>query len=569
MLKFRRSAKRGVATVLLSGAALAAVMSSAPAAERFRDAGLASVYLAGRHAETAGDTSRAVTYLSRAIELDPNNQSIRQTAYFLALQAGDYGRAIPEARKSFDAAPRRGMAAMIVAAEHMKRGEYDRAWAIIDKIPTQNVAGFALPLLRAWAAAGTQPAEKAVAELQAMKTVRGSADLVEIMTGQLYESYGKSADALAHYDTVAARVESERISEVLMAAEGYDRLGKTAQAKTLLTKFLASHPGVVSPTVDAYMELLGHSAFGKVTPATGMASALYAAAEMLISSDPNEFGAQIGVAFAQTALYLNPDLSIARRFVGATLAARNRLDEANAMLTSIKHGTPGYFEAQIQVAENLARANKTAEALTVLKGLLKDRPNWVDVHLAVGDIYRREKKFPEAVEAYDAAIKLTPDTQSNAWALYYTRGMALERAKNWDAAEKDFRKALKLKPEEPSVLNYLGYSYLDRGVNLKEGRKLIEQAYNKKPDDGYIVDSMGWALFMNGEFDQAVQHLEKAVESAPGDATINEHLGDAYWRVGRQAEARFQWERALVLGPEEQAQRNAIANKIEKGLARK
>jgi Flp pilus assembly protein TadD len=203
----------------------------------------------------------------------------------------------------------------------------------------------------------------------------------------------------------------------------------------------------------------------------------------------------------------------------------------------------------------------------VLKTVLKDRPNWVEAHVALGDILRNDKKYSEAAAAYDSALKMSPE-KPESYAIYFSRGIALERAKSWDAAEKDFRKALQLKPDDPSVLNYLGYSYLDRGVNLREARKLIEAAYTKRPDDGYIIDSMGWAFFMNGEFEKAVAQLEKAVESAPADATINEHLGDAYWKVGRQSEARFQWQRALNFDVED-TQRTALNTKIAHGLAQK
>ena len=573
MLYTRGSVQRRALAVLLGGVATltlitGSLISGASAASRLpSDSGLASVFLAGRHAEAVADTERALRYLSRAVELDPNNQSILQSSYFLAVQMGDFNSAIPEARRAYEGAPARGISALLMTSEYMKRGDFEHAWTVVDKIPVQNVAGFALPLLRAWVAAPTQPADKAIDQLQGLKNVRDSGAITDLMTAQLNEFYGKAPEALARYDAIAGRVESETIAMMLMTAEGYDRLGKSAQAKTLLAKFLAVHPGVVSPTIDGYIELLGHNAFGKMTAQMGFANALYAASEMLIASNPNDFGAQIGITFAQTALYVNPELAIARRFIGTTLAARDHIEAANAMLGTIRRGTPQYLEAQMQISEDLARVNKAAEATAILKNLIKDRPNWVDAHLAIGDIARREKKFPEAIEAYDGAVKLTPDTQPNAWVVYYTRGMAHERNKNWDAAERDFRKALQLKPDEPSVLNYLGYSYLDRGVNLKEGRKLIEQAYTKRPDDGYIVDSMGWAYFITGEYDKAVSTLEKAIESTPGDATINEHLGDAYWKVGRRAEARFQWERALVLGAEE-PQRAIITAKIEKGLVK-
>ena len=533
-----------------------------------RAPGLAAAYLSGRHAEATADGKRAVSFLTQAIEFDPQNQPLLQSTYFLAAQIGNFETAVPAARKAYETAPRRGMAAVILAIDHYKKGEYDRAWYYLEKTPSRSMNAFAMPLLRAWGMAPTQPAEKAIGELGLLKSFQDTGNLVEIVAGMLNEFYGRPHDALAHYSVLAARIESQHISNALAVVDGYARLGKIAQAKTLLARFRAAHG--TSPTIDAHLDILtnGQKSPQKMTAIAGMSQALFAAGELLLVNEPNEYRAQVGTAYAQTALYLNPDLHIARRFIGNTLAARGRLDESNAMLATIENSTPGYLEAQMQMADNLARAEKLSGAANVIRGVLKDRAKWSEAYVALGDILRRDKKYKEAISAYDSALKLVPEGNADNWIIYYTRGIALERAKNWRRAEKDFRKALQLRPEEPSVLNYLGYSYLDRGVNLREARKLIEAAYTKRPGDGYIIDSLGWALYMSGEFEKAVAQLEKAAESAPADATINEHLGDAYWRVGRQMEARFQWQRTLTLDLED-SQRTAVNTKLEHGLAQK
>ena len=189
-----------------------------------------------------------------------------------------------------------------------------------------------------------------------------------------------------------------------------------------------------------------------------------------------------------------------------------------------------------------------------------------DVLVKLGDILRSNKRFGESVEAYDMAIEHIGAIKERHWILLYSRGIALERSKQWSRAEKDFLAALKLHPNQPYILNYLGYSWVDQGINLDRAKAMIERAVKLRPNDGYIVDSLGWALFRIREFPVAVQHLERAVELRPQDPTINDHLGDAYWRVGRRNEARFQWHRSLSLGPEpDQAVR--IRSKIKDGLA--
>ena len=218
------------------------------------------------------------------------------------------------------------------------------------------------------------------------------------------------------------------------------------------------------------------------------------------------------------------------------------------------------------MAENLERLSKPAEALALLQTIAKEKADWPDAQIAIGDHYRREKKFAEAVDAYDKAFKLWPKGAPESWQAFYARGIALERIKQYERADKDFRKAISLNDQDAGLLNYLGYSLIERGVNVQEGRALIEKAYKLRPGDGYIADSLGWAMFLMGETEGAVKNLEKAVESTPADPTINEHLGDAYWKIGRRLEAMFQWRRALSLDPDE-SQRPGLQKKVAQGLA--
>ncbi len=549
-----------------SNAPKAAAATATPAT-RPEATNLAAAYLSGRHAEINADAEKAVKFYDRVTGLDPENLNAVQSTYFLATQNGDFAAAVPAARRSYDANPRRGMASVILAVDQIKAGEYAKAFAYLPRSSAQTMNAFALPVMRAWAIAPQRTVENAIDELQGLKNFQETASLVDAVTGQLNEFYGRKPEALAAYDALAARAENKDFlfSMLSAAAEGYHRLGKDDQIKPLFDRFNKVH--AASPTVDAYAAIVAKMPVRKVTPAEGMADAMFMSAELLLMNDPNEVRAQIATAYAQAALYLNPDLDIARRFIGSTLAARNHFDESNAILASLKKTSPGYLEVQMQIAENLLRMNKTDEALAALQSVLKDKPTWAEAHVATGDILRQQKKFNESVTAYDNALKYAGNRPEN-WAIYYSRGISLERNKNWDAAEKDFRKALELRPDDPNILNYLGYSYLDRGVKLGEARRLIENAYRQRPNDGYIIDSFGWALYMNGEYAQAVQSLEKAVESTPADATVNEHLGDVYWKVGRRNEARFQWERALGLEIDEEL-RVGLRKKLERGLAQK
>jgi len=274
----------------------------------------------------------------------------------------------------------------------------------------------------------------------------------------------------------------------------------------------------------------------------------------------------LAIVHGQGALFLDSDFPIARRMVAAALAGRERYEEANAVLALSKKTDPGYASVQMQIAENLERLDKPAEALALLQATGKANPDMPDIQIAIGDHLRREKNFEDAVKAYDRAVVLYPKGEQPSWQLYYARGIALERTHQWDRADADFRKAIAMKPDDAGLLNYLGYSLIDRGINISEGRGLIEKAFKLRPDDGYIIDSLGWVMYLMGESDKAVIHLEKAVEANPADPTINDHLGDVYWKVGRQHEAFFQWRRALTLDPEAD-QRTQLQKKLTQGLA--
>ena len=198
--------------------------------------------------------------------------------------------------------------------------------------------------------------------------------------------------------------------------------------------------------------------------------------------------------------------------------------------------------------------------------MVAENPRLVGAQVTLGDILRSKKRFGEAVTAYDEAIRRAAASGlPERWALFYDRGVALERSGEWARAEADLLHALEMKPDQPLVLNYLGYSWIDQGINLDEGMKMIRRAVDQRPDDGYIVDSLGWAFYRIGNFEDAVKNLERAIDLKPEDPTINDHLGDAYWRVGRTLEAKFQWAHARDLKPEAE-ELPKIEAKIANGL---
>ena len=240
-------------------------------------------------------------------------------------------------------------------------------------------------------------------------------------------------------------------------------------------------------------------------------------------------------------------------------------DLAIATYKSVPMTSPLYEDAQLQAALVLDGDSQTEQAIKQLQAIVAAKPHDVDALSALAGVQRAAKHYTEAAATYDKAIAAVGIPTRDNWTLFYFRGICFERAKEWPKAEEDFKKALELYPDQPLVLNYLGYSWVDQGVNLEQAFKMLRRAVELRPNDGYIVDSLGWAHFKLGQYAEATQTLERAVDLKPADPVLNDHLGDAYWRVDRKVEARFQWNHARDMNPEPE-DLPAILKKIEVGL---
>jgi Flp pilus assembly protein TadD len=249
--------------------------------------------------------------------------------------------------------------------------------------------------------------------------------------------------------------------------------------------------------------------------------------------------------YARLAQYLRPDFALGQVLVGDLLSQFEDYPGAMAMYRSVDAAAPEAWSARLKLARVLHRQERYGDALAILNAMAAERPERGEPLITVGDIHRTEERFEAAVDAYDDAGSRSPELVDGDWTFFYRRGIALERASQWARAETDLQQAMDLNPDHAHLLNYLGYSWVDRGENLAEAEELIRRAVELRPDDGFILDSLGWLYFRTGQLDRAVDALERAVEMEPADPVINDHLGDAYWMVGRELEARFQWRRAL------------------------
>jgi tetratricopeptide (TPR) repeat protein len=293
----------------------------------------------------------------------------------------------------------------------------------------------------------------------------------------------------------------------------------------------------------------------------GAAEALYG----LGASLGRRGGEDLGLVYLQLALYLAPNHPLALLSLADLYESLKKPELAIMIYARIPANSPLHRNAAIQMASNLDALDKPEEAQKHLEALIKENPDDLEAIMALGNVLRGHKKFAECADVYSKAVTTISHPQKANWVTFYFRGICYERSKQWPKAEADLKKALELYPEQPHVLNYLGYSWVDQGVNLDEGMSMIKRAVQQRPDDGYIVDSLGWAYFKLGNYPEAVKNLERAIELKPEDPTINDHLGDGYWRIGRLLEARFQWAHARDLKPEPE-ELPKIEAKLKDGL---
>jgi Flp pilus assembly protein TadD len=293
----------------------------------------------------------------------------------------------------------------------------------------------------------------------------------------------------------------------------------------------------------------------------GAAEALYG----LGASLGRRGGEDLGLVYLQLALYLQPEHPLALLSLADLYESLKKPELAINAYERIPQTSPLHRNAAIQMATDLDALDRADEAEKHLIALVKEFPEDQEAIMALGNVQRGHKKFAECADTYSKGVKALGTPEKANWVLFYFRGICYERSKQWPQSEADLKKALELFPDQPQVLNYLGYSWIDQGVHLDDGMAMIKKAVQQRPDDGYIVDSLGWAYFKLGNYDEATKQLERAIELKPEDPTINDHLGDAYWRIGRTLEARFQWAHArdLKADPEDLPK---ILDKLKNGL---
>ena len=528
-----------------------------PEAKQYSD------FLIGRYAYLNQNPALAAETASRAAKRDPEDGFLLERAVLFSLLAGETNDAVRLAKTGQSKADKlQAVTRLTLASDYFRRERYEDAREILSTDNFDLYNRVVSRSMSAWAAVGMDESEAArthVIEALIGDDVLDGVNL--FMLAFIQQSMGEEEDAIETFWTVW----NERM-RLAIACEQFARTlaakGDT-EAALVLTEQFRNEIGP-NPAIDSLREdiLAGKTIKAKpVSARTGASLSIYALAAALAAETRED---DIASAYFELALFINPDLDLARTMLGNTLDQAGRREEAVYVLDDIKPSSPFYATSRGQLAWVLMRLDRDAEAIETAQEAF-DKTGDRDLAIQIGDLNRAQENYDAAYRWFNKVVTEDEQAGREDWRAYYARGLAHDALDRWPDAERDLRRSLDIKPDQPQVLNYLGYSWVDRGENLEEAFNLIQQAVALSPQSGFIVDSLGWAHYKMGQYDEAVTYLERAVGLAANDPILNDHLGDAYWRAGKELQARFQWEHALNLNPtDEDAEK--IRLKLEHGL---
>lgn len=521
---------------------------------------VAGAYLAARSADFASDFLEAQLYMTKALAADPSHQGLMEGLMLADVAAGSVSSAIPVARRLISVGGKAQIASILMLVDRLQREDY--AGVLKDLEGDRKIVGPLVDqIVQGWAHLGAGSMAQATATFDKLAQTPGLSAFGEYHKAMALAMAGDLEGA----DKLFSNAENGLMSlrrAVFAHVQVLSLDGRFDAAQTRLTEAFGD---VAEPEIAAMREKLAKREalpFDTVRSVKdGMAEAFYLLAAILQGEAP---GPQV-LIHARMAEYLRPD------HIDAILMSAGVLDslgqEALAIRTydKVPAGHSAHIAAASGKVQALYRMGRKEEALAEMKALAADQGQYLTVHLALGDLLRREKHYAEAAEAYGRGLALIKTPDERHWGIFYSRAIALEQANQFDKAIPDFRKALELNPDQADVMNYLGYSLLDRNRDIDEALSLIEKAVELSPEEGHIIDSLAWGYFLIGRYDDAAVQIERASLLMPVDPVVTDHLGDIYWAVGRQLEAKFQWRRALSFDPlEKDATR--IRLKLEKGL---
>ena len=517
-------------------------------------------YLAALIAGADRDTLAASTFFREALRFDPRNSELTERAFIASLSNGNMRESFALADRVLRSDPKNGLAWLVLATRSIQSRQWQAAREALNKSGGGRQRDVTAILLNAWTFAGQGDARRAVETLDRIKDDR-FASFRDYHAGLIYDLAGNGVEAGKR---LKAAYEGEKTSLRVVDAYGrfLARQGQREEAKQVYLAFdrlLPRHP-IVRAALSALdankpLEPMVRSAGG------GAAEVFYGLGA--VGGQQNDSLA--AMIYLRMSLYLQSDNGLAIVTLADIFERLKQYERALDVYELVPDTSPLHANAEIQAGLILDAMGRSDDALKQLDSIVAEAPTDIEALTTLGNLQRTRKDYVASAKTYTRVLEQVGPPTRGDWTLCFFRGIDYERSTQWPLAEADFKKALELFPDQPLVLNYLGYSWVDQGINLDEGLRLLRRAVSLRPDDGYVIDSLGWAHFRMGRFDEALRELERAIELKPGDPVINDHLGDAYWRVGRKLEAHFQWNHARDLKPEPE-DLDRILKKIESGL---
>jgi len=516
--------------------------------------GFAGAFLAGQTADVDNDTAHAIEYYRKALEFDPENSDIKQRLMVALFTDGRFSEGAVLAREMKDDAAVAQVSRLAIMVEATTKREYRKAANLLDPENSNPIDRLLNTLLKSWAEFGDGKGEAALKSILTLDGPPWYPVFTRYHAGAMSLAMGNKDAARKHFTDLIADPQGggaapDTYIRGVMALAGMEaREGNERAALNALAAGEEFSPGYAPLAALKQLILDGNKPeAGVKTAQQGAAAALFT-----LGSALNREGAEETVAvYLQFAKALDPANAETLVILGGLKERLGKAEDAIAIYEAVPETSPMRRVSELQLGLALADLDRNGEAKEHLKALIESDPKDIRSYLAYGSVLSQDKDYVEMALTYETAISVIgPAPTRNDWNLFFQAGIANERLKHWPKAEAHFKRALELYPDQPQVMNYLGYSWIDMNINLEEGMDLIRAAVDLRPNDGYIVDSLGWAHFRLSQYDDAVRELERAVELKPADPTINDHLGDAYWRVGRELEASFQWKRALANEPE-------------------
>ena len=526
---------------------------------------VAGPYLAARSAAMQSDFEQAASYFTQALARDPGNVSLMESAALAQLALGRLERALPiaTALEASDAESQVGQ--VVLTTQKIIDGDF--AGILDDLEAGRNIGTLVDGLVKAWALVGTGEVNAALEQFDTVAAQPGLQGFALFHKAMALASVGdfEGAEAIFSQDATRSALQTRR--GVLARVEMLSQLDREEEALELIQTMFA---GATDPEIEAVIEEL---ASDTPIPFTHVRSVQEGFSEVFFSvaaALQREAGPEATILYAQVARILRPDHVDAVLLTAELFEQLEQYDAAIDMYKQVDQTEPAYHAAELGRAAALRQSGRPEASIEVLEQLTRSHGDLATVQSALGDAMRQQDRFAEAVDAYSRALAITETTGGSSWFLLYARAISYERQDLWPEAEADFRAALEMNPDQPQVLNYLGYSLVEKKTKLDEALEMIERAVAASPDSGYIIDSLGWALYRLGRYEEAIPHMERAVELMAVDPVVNDHLGDVYWAVGRYREAEFQWTRALsfidVSESGEDADPDRIRRKLEVGL---